>query len=514
MLILSLQCTRNTDTIVNSIPVLTTADIIDITTSTAMSGGNITDNGGANVTARGVCWSTSANPTTANTKTTDGNGSGVFTSSITGLSNNTTYHVRAYATNSAGTAYGDDISFTTGTAITTPTITTIALSAITATTASSGGNITDNGGANVTARGVCWSISTNPTIANTKTTDGTGSGTFTSSITGLSNNTTYHVRAYATNSAGTAYGDDISFTTGTAITTPTITTTALSAITATTASSGGNITDNGGANVTARGVCWSTSSNPTIANTKTTDGNGSGAFTSSITGLTANTTYHVRAYATNSAGTAYGNDISFTTSTTISNCGTVTDIDGNVYNTVTIGTQCWMKENLKTTRYNDGTAIPTGLSDAAWQNTTSGAYAIYDNNAANNTTYGKLYNWYAVNTGKLAPAGWHVPTDAEWSTLTNYLGGVVVASGAMKATTLWNSPNTGATNSSGFTGLPAGFRSINGAFNNIGYFGSFWSSTEYDAYYAWYRYLFYSSSFAYRGYLDKRNGFSVRCVRD
>ncbi|MBK9327803.1 MAG: fibrobacter succinogenes major paralogous domain-containing protein [Sphingobacteriales bacterium] len=137
---------------------------------------------------------------------------------------------------------------------------------------------------------------------------------------------------------------------------------------------------------------------------------------------------------------------------------TVTDIDGNVYNVVKIGNQCWMKENLKTTRYNDGSAIPTGLSNTAWEATTNGAYAIYDNNAANNTTYGKLYNWYAVNTGKLAPAGWHVPTDAEWTTLTTYLGGVRVAGGPMKATTLWASPNVGATNSSGFTGLPAGYR--------------------------------------------------------
>ena len=415
MLILSLRCTRNTDRLLNSIPVLTTADIIDITTSTAMCGGNITDNGGANVTARGVCWSISTNPTIANTKTTEGTGSGTFTSSITGLSNNTTYHVRAYATNSAGTAYGDDISFTTGTAITTPTITTTALSAITATTATSGGNITDNGGADVTARGVCWSTSVNPTTANTKTTEGTGSGTFTSSITGLSNNTTYHVRAYATNSAGTAYGDDISFTTTNAI----------------------------------------------------------------------------------------------------SNCGTVTDIDGNVYNTVTIGNQCWMKENLKTTRYKDGTAIPTGISDAAWQATTSGAYTIYDNNAANNTTYGKLYNWYAVNTGKLAPAGWHVPTDAEWTTLTTYLGGESVAGDKMKATTLWT-PYTGIinTNSSGFIGLPAGDRNYVGTFDGIGVGGSFWSSTEASTTNAWFRTLGFSYSNAYRGSANKRTGISVRCVRD
>lgn len=194
---------------------------------------------------------------------------------------------------------------------------------------------------------------------------------------------------------------------------------------------------------------------------------------------------------------------------------TCTDIDGNVYRTVRIGTQVWMAENLKTTRYKDGTAIPTGLSDAAWQATTTGAYAIYDNNAANNTTYGKLYNWYAVNTGKLAPAGWHVPTDAEWTTLTDYLGGASVAGDKMKATTLW-APYTGITNtnSSGFTGLPAGFRDYYGTYTNVGDYGTFWSSTEYDASNAWHRSLYYNYSSAGRYNGGKEAGFSVRCVRD
>lgn len=194
---------------------------------------------------------------------------------------------------------------------------------------------------------------------------------------------------------------------------------------------------------------------------------------------------------------------------------TVTDIDGNVYNVVKIGNQCWMKENLKTTRYKDGTAIPTGLSNTAWQNTTSGAYAIYNNNAANNTTYGKLYNWYAVNTGKLAPAGWHVPTDAEWTTLINFLGGETVAGNKMKATILW-APFSGIanTNSSGFTGLPAGVRSNNGTFNFIGTTGLFWSSSENGTSNAWYRYLNSNNSNASSYANGKQYGFSVRCVRD
>jgi hypothetical protein len=199
-----------------------------------------------------------------------------------------------------------------------PTVTgTTAISNISYTTANSGGTITNDGGAAITVRGVCWSTSSNPTIAlSTKTIDGSGTGSFTSSITGLLAATTYYVRAYATNSVGTAYGNQVVFTT-TAFTLATLTTTAISNISYTTANSGGTITNDGGAAVTARGVCWSTSSNPTIAlSTKTIDGSGIGSFTSSITGLLAATTYYVRAYATNSVGTAYGSQVVFTTTAT------------------------------------------------------------------------------------------------------------------------------------------------------------------------------------------------------
>jgi len=191
-----------------------------------------------------------------------------------------------------------------------PTATTTVASNITGTTADSGGDVTDDGGESVTVRGVCWSTSENPTTADETTEDGTGIGAFTSSITGLDPNTTYHVRAYATNSVGTAYGTDLTFTTDT---TPTVTTTAVSNITGTTADSGGEVADDGGEAVTVRGVCWSTSENPTVADETTEDGTGIGAFTSSITGLDPDTTYHVRAYATNSVGTAYGEDVTFTT---------------------------------------------------------------------------------------------------------------------------------------------------------------------------------------------------------
>lgn len=290
-------------------PVVTTNSISNVSTTSATCGGNVTSDGNATVTARGVCWNTSQNPTVSGNHTTNGNGTGNFTSNITGLSTNTMYYVRAYATNSVGTAYGEQRSFTT---VGVPTVTTNSVSNITATTASCGGNVTSTGGASVTARGVCWSTSQNPTVSGSHTTDGSGSGSFTSNITGLSANTTYYVRAYATNSVGTVYGEQKTFTT-VAVTQPTVTTSSVSNITTASVICGGNVTSDGNATVTARGVCWSTSQNPMVSGSHTTNGSGTGSFTSSITGLTANTTYYVRAYATNSVGTSYGEQRSFTT---------------------------------------------------------------------------------------------------------------------------------------------------------------------------------------------------------
>ncbi|MBK7712989.1 MAG: fibrobacter succinogenes major paralogous domain-containing protein [Bacteroidales bacterium] len=296
-----------------TLPTLTTNNATNVTINSMTSGGKITNSGGADVTARGVCWSTSRNPVVTGSHTSDNKGSGEFTSSITGLSDNTLYYIRAYATNKVGTAYGNEVSVTTS-EIVIPTLATTAISAISFTTATSGGNISTDGGAAVTARGVCWSTSVNPTIElTTKTSDGTGSGAFSSDLTGLLPETTYYVRAYATNSIGTAYGTELTFTTSTVVA-PTLTTVAASSITLVSAISGGTITSYGGAEITAKGVCWSTSADPTTAlTTKTSDGTGSENFTSSITGLAPGVTYHVRSYATNSIGTSYGNDITFTT---------------------------------------------------------------------------------------------------------------------------------------------------------------------------------------------------------
>ncbi|MDX9748839.1 MAG: FISUMP domain-containing protein [Paludibacter sp.] len=305
-----------TDSII--FPTVTTTTPSQIETTTAIGGGTVTS--GANITARGVVWSTSQNPTVSlTTKTNNGAGTGLFTSSLTGLLPSTTYYVRAYATNHFGTAYGNQLSFTTATPATLATLTTSSISNLTTNSATSGGNITSDGGATVTSRGVVWSTLQNPTTTlSTKTIDGSGTGTFSSSLSNLTPTTTYYVRAYAVNSAGTSYGNQISFTTSTPISSPVLSTVSVSNITTTTASSGGNITSDGGSSITSRGVVWSTSQNPTVSlSTKTNNGTGTGSFSSSLTGLSPSTTYYVRAYATSLFGTAYGNQVSFTTSTPI-----------------------------------------------------------------------------------------------------------------------------------------------------------------------------------------------------
>jgi uncharacterized protein (TIGR02145 family) len=195
---------------------------------------------------------------------------------------------------------------------------------------------------------------------------------------------------------------------------------------------------------------------------------------------------------------------------------TVTDIDGNVYPVVQIGSQCWMATNLKTSRYRDGSNISNVTDNTAWTQLSSGAWCNYDNSPANDATYGKLYNWYAAANPNICPQGWHVPTDVEWTVLTNYLGGEPVAGGKMKAVSpLWEAPNTGATNESGFSGLPGGYRDYpNGPFDYLGTNGFWWSGSESDADYAWYRNLDTDIATVLRNYNSKIYGFCLRCLRD
>lgn len=614
ILIGSFSCKDNSeDELTNpGYPTVRTTDIFNVTPYTALVGGKVTDEGSSPVLVHGLCWSASQNPVISGSHTTDGSGTGTFTGSLTGLSANTTYYVRAYATNAAGTAYGSQMSFTTlanstpvtdydGNVYSTVTIGTQTWTKENLKTThyrngSAIPNFTDgsawsnlNTGAycyyeNNSANGNTYGALYNWQAVNTENLCPTGwhvpsdtewttlidylggesvaggklksltgwndpnnGATNESSFSALPGGYRYYGGTFcgigdigywwSTTEGGTtsAWGRTLLYDEAlvhqtycgkvdgfsvrclrddnTQTTLPVITTADIVEIAQNSATGGGNVTSDGNGTITARGVCWSTTQNPDISGSHTTDGSGTGIYSSSLSGLTANSTYYARAYATNSAGTAYGSEVSFTT---LANSNTITDYDGNVYNILTIGTQTWIKENLKTTHYRDGAAIPNVTDGTDWSNLTTGAYCYNENNSANNNTYGALYNWNAVNTGKLCPIGWHVPSNAEWTALTDYLGGKEMAGGKLKEanTTHWAYPNTGATNETGFTALPGGYRGSFGTFDDVGYYGYWWSATEFSVSSAWDRLLSYNISNVWRNYVYKVDGYSVRCLRD
>jgi len=297
---------------------------------------------------------------------------------------------------------------------------------------------------------------------------------------------------------------------------PKLTTAPVSHVTLSSAKSGASIISDGGTLVSSKGVCWSTSPNPTISNSHTDEGRGSDGFISSLSGLSGNTTYYVRAYVANSVGISYGDEVIFKTYT-----GILSDIDGNNYYTVTIGDQVWMAENLKTTKFNDNTLIPLVTGATQWAALITPGYSWYNNNEVSyKEQYGGLYNWYTVSTvsnggRNVCPSGWHVADDAEWTVLTSYLGGEGVAGDKLKevSTFHWNNPNSG-TNTSGFTALPGGDRSEAGAFSDIGTDGTFWSTSSANTGNAWFRSMTYNQSNVHRDSYFKQNGFSVRCLKD
>jgi uncharacterized protein (TIGR02145 family) len=308
---------------------------------------------------------------------------------------------------------------------------------------------------------------------------------------------------------------------------PAVTTTPVSEILYTSATSGGTVADDGGSSVVSRGVCWGTNSNPTIENKITNDGGGTGQFASSLTGLSIGETYFLRAYAINSVGIEYGSEESFTTHVTgvkfnsSLTYGTVTDAEGNNYKTIRIESQVWMAENLKSTKLNDGTAIPLVTGGPEWTNLVTPAYCWFDNNdTLYENIYGACYNWFVVSTGKICPAGWHIPSDSEWQTMINFLGGNNSAGSKIKesGTNNWVRTNNDATNESGFTALPSGQRSsLDGTFTGKGIYGGWWSATElfsspFSA--AWCRWIHADTTVVAHNEIFKKDGFSIRCLKD
>jgi uncharacterized protein (TIGR02145 family) len=305
-----------------------------------------------------------------------------------------------------------------------------------------------------------------------------------------------------------------------------LSTVAVNNITSNSAISGGNIINAGNSAITQRGVCWNTSPNPTTANNATNDGSGTGSFSSNLTGLADNTTYYVRAYAINSTGTAYGNEIYFTTISGGSvnswlnpslTYGSLTDQEGNTYATIVIGTQEWMAENLRTTKYANGDIIPNITDNGEWADLTTGAWAHYHNNNLYEIPRGKLYNGHTIiDSRKICPVGWHVPTDEDWSIIVDNLGGEVEAGGKMKSTgtQFWEIPNSDATNESGFSGLPGGARYNGGYFAGLNREGYWWSSSNYDVERNWARLLYYALGTVERYAESKQNGFFIRCLKD
>ena len=488
------------------VPTVTINPIDSIKNISARSGGAISSDGGAAILSKGVVWSTFPNPTILNSRTNDGSGVAPFTSQLKDLLGDSVYYVRAYATNATGTGYSSQLNFTAA-AAELATVITKPITTITSTSASSGGTISLTGGTPHSEKGLVYSNTTNPTILNTKIIDNTVGLEWTTNITGLTGNTKYYVRAYATNSVGTAYGKLDSFITSPIL--PTITTNPVTSITKTTAVSGGNISSDGGSPILARGIVWNKTGNPPQIGTDSIRTDASlttGSYSLNPGNLNSGITYYVSAYATNAVGTAYGNQLTFTTQP-------VLDTIGNQYTTITINGKEWFKENLKTTKYANGDSIENVPTAGDWGLRTSGAWAYYNNDVNNNSSLGKLYNWYAVTDVKgLCPTGWHVATDADWTSLTSNYGTDAAAGNELKAITTWTTPNSN-TNSSGFGALPGGGRGglDFGDLNNKGFW---WTSTLFDASSSYARRLEYNTDTVIRYSENNKYGFSVRCVKN
>jgi uncharacterized protein (TIGR02145 family) len=506
--------------------------VSNVSETSATVTGTIIDIGNG-IDQHGHCWSTTRGPTfeSNDDKTEKGsiNNPGSFTSQMTGLQPETKYFVKAYIKKGSETKYSDiELSFTTEPEhimVTLPVVNTGTAGDITATGATIEGNIVDlgTGATSVSDHGHCWSSTTStPTIDNpNKTSFGetTSTGMFNSTLIGLSPSTTYYVRAYATNVAGTAYSSSTSFSTTPDISMPNVTTTEVSEIGYYDAKCGGNVVSDGGSLVTVRGVCWNTAPNPTLINSHTEDGSGMGIYTSDISDLAINTTYHVRAYATNSMGTGYGEQMTFKTLGSPNDDwepgdNWIDERDQQVYATVQIGTQVWMRENL-----NVGVQI-TGYNYPI-MDTIIEKYC-YNDNPGNCDAYGGLYIWhemmnydYIESVRGICPVGWHLPSDAEWMEMESYLGvseGELDSIGLRGTTQAYMILDGGET---GFDALMAGYReNSTDEFFYEDVYAYFWTTTQYFEWYPIYRLLHWNNGKIGRGWDYTYQAASVRCIKD
>ncbi len=471
---------------------LTFKTLDGVSTLTAYAPTNITANsvsieavvssdGGGSLSSRGFCWSREPNPTIADNSIVVGNGIGPFGSSINNLDYNSTYFIRAFATNKYGTFYSNENTFETLNGI--PLISTLEVSNILATSAKVESVIDNDGGLPVLTRGFVWDTQLNPDINDNFIEVGNGIGTFNTTLASLQIGTKYYVKSYVINEKGIFYSNiQRSFTT---INYPNVTSNSIQGIVQTSVIATGTVTNDGNAPLTTRGFAWATNLNPTIANNTITVGNGIGQYSKALINLLPNTTYHLRAWAQNLAGIVYGDNLTFTTEP--ENI-TVTDYDGNIYNTITVGNQIWMAENLKTTTYDNGTPIPQVNNPFDWAALTSGAYVWYNTEIEWKEPYGGLYNWHAItNVNVLCPQNWSVPTVQDFQTLSEFLGGNAVSGGKLKSTRTdpethprWNTPNAASTNSSNWSAFGGGIRHTSGNFAIFGLYGRWWSTTETD----------------------------------
>lgn len=418
------------------------------------------------------------------------------------------YRVVAYADKNHSNPL--EVNFTP---ITLPKVETSQVSVLGDTAAVLGGNIIHDGGSPILERGAIFVVNYNSTNPEWKILMGNGAGSFEKYVDNLKPASTYFYRAFARNIQGTAYGDAVSFTTLTSL--AKLTTSPVAIFSESAAILGGSITSDGGLTIAQKGICYSQYPNPTTNDSVFILGTGNDSFKTTVKYLQPNTTYYVRAFAINAKGTSYGTQVSFKTDPVLK------DIDGNTYKTVIIGDQVWMAENLRTTKYRDGTPIPNVTDYKIWMNLTTGAYCYFMNSVANGAVYGPLYNFYSVidNRG-LSPSGWHVPSDAEWSILREFLGGEKVAGGKLKETGTkhWNSPNDQADNSSGFTALPGSWRGSGGAFYyNVGACGMWWTSTISDnPNYPWLYSMWGGTNLgrSIDSYFPKDAGCSIRCIKN